>query len=140
MQKFGFKGVRFKENAYELNTPHFQSIEIPNDKVLVKWDLLCDETLRKIEGKFDQISLTEALQKFPVVTQHNLADNKYVLVEIPNDFKLMKETQFERAMEWRKSVQIVFSEYLNKKNYIIIDCLSSRIEKVRKTYYLLEKQ
>jgi predicted GNAT superfamily acetyltransferase len=139
MQKFGYKGIRFKENAYELNTTLKPGSEIPNDKILIKSDLLCEETCKKIEGRFEQIALNKALELFPVISENNFAHNDAVLVEIPNDFILIKKNNFDKAIEWRKFIRNIFSEYINNRKYIISDCLTSRIDKKRKSYYLLEK-
>lgn len=139
MQRFGFIGVTFKEKAYELNQVNELAQEIPNDKILVKWDPLSEATCNKIEGNYNLLSLSEALHKYSIAIDQDFMEDKNILVEIPENFKEMKIKNPELALTWRNKIQIAFNHYINNKGYRLTECISGKINKKRKTYYLLEK-
>lgn len=112
---------------------------IPNDKLLVRWDLESKTTIDRMNG-IKKYHIKEIFERFPIATVENMPDLPQILVEIPDNFNQLTMTEFENAKNWRKSTRYILSEYVNNRNYIVDECYSIKINKIRKSYYLLEKK
>jgi len=112
---------------------------VPNDKIVVRWDINTSKTIERING-IKRYNNQEILNLFPIATSQSMPEIPIVLVEIPEDFNYLLLNKIDEALAWRISTCEIFKEYINKRQYIISDCFSIRHENNRKTYYLLEKQ
>ncbi|MFC2138632.1 hypothetical protein ACFLTE_10685 [Bacteroidota bacterium] len=138
MQKFGFIGTKFIENAYQLNDDK-DTTGVPNDKIFVEWDPISNITCKKIEGKYECLSLKEALDKYPVVDNIDYINDSPILVHIPENFKEIKQANPKLAKEYRNKVRPIFDTYINKKGFKLTESFTGKINRKRMTYYLLEK-
>ena len=130
----GFIGTHYQEDIYYLNGTNKKD-HVPTDKILFKWDF-------KSLSKDDKIknNSREWLQLYPIATSDNMPDSPHVLVEIPYNFDLMKKEDIKKAMYWRQRTKEIFTHYINHRNYIIYDYLTSRENQIKKSFYLLKAQ
>ena len=139
MNRFGFVGTKFIENAYQLDDEVTLVDEIPNDKILVEWDPVSETTINKINGDFKHLRLNEALEKYPVVDNIKSIKDSSVLVKIPENFKDIKIKNPSLAKNYRNKVRPIFRRYINDYNFKLTNSFTGKINKQRYTYYLLEK-
>jgi predicted GNAT superfamily acetyltransferase len=52
----------------------------------------------------------------------------------------MKKEDFKKAKYWRQSTKDILTHYINRRNYIVYDYITSRENKIKKSYYLLKNQ
>jgi predicted GNAT superfamily acetyltransferase len=130
----GCIGIKYEDNK-TVCTDH----DIPDDKLLVLWDFNAQTTIEKINcvKKNRNLSL---IDERTIATSEYLPKLPMVFVEIPDNYIQLKNSNFESALQWRISTREILSEYINNRHYIISDCHSLKINKERKTYFLLEKQ
>lgn len=135
--KLGFTGIKYEPEAYKLSNTDILN-DIPIDKLLIKWDFLSEEVISKINGTFYKNSET-ILQEVPVANTETIEKASKILIQIPDSFSDLKLKNFEEAKNWRLSTRKIFTQYINNRNYRVIDCFSNKTPSGRKTYYLLEK-
>jgi predicted GNAT superfamily acetyltransferase len=133
---FGCLGIKYIKDAYFYSHDTILK-SIPNDTLVVRWDLKATRTVERVEKGEIKKSLHI---EFPIASFDYLTYPPKVLVEIPENFNQLKETDYESAFHWREKTRKIFTEYINNKNYIISDCISTKINNKRKTYYLMEEQ
>lgn len=114
------------------------SATVPADKVLARWDFTSPHTLAKL-ARHTPCSLVEMLAKVPLVHAGAFVDAPRVLFLVPNNFSQLKAEQESIAATVRLECRMVFHEYLNCRGYVITDCISGRINGLRRSYYLMEK-
>ena len=98
--------------------------------------------IHKINNILDGIKRNkeeETLKNIPVATAIDMPYLSTVSVEIPANFVQLTSTNFETALKWRESTRIIFSEYINNRNYIVSNCYSIKTKDNHKTFYILEK-
>ncbi len=134
INKFGMKGIKYEPEAYEL-----PGINIPIDKVLIRWDLDSERVHQKIKGIYKKKNLEELLKEYPVATTKKIESSNKLLIQIPDDFLKLKQMDEQKALEWRMETRMLFTEYINKKNYTITEFYTRIINNKRENYYLLEK-
>ena len=127
----GFTCINYQESVYYLQDTNKK--DLSNDKLLFKWDLNAFSKHDK-----NRNNSKDLMAKYPIVTKDNMPDLPYVLVEIPNDFSIMRKEDIAAAMYWRQCTKDVFMHYINQRNYIIFDCLSIEENQIKKSYYLLK--
>lgn len=135
---FGYIGYKYEiDKNVSVGTEN--KATIPDDKLLIRWDL----NIQKMKDQFFNkkvFNKKEAIKKIPLATHNNLPDSQKVLVNIPEDFAQLKINQFEEAKEWRIKMRHILTEYINTRNYTISHCFSLKVNRNRRTYYLLEKE
>lgn len=128
--KVGMRVVKYISEPYTLNKNNIVS----PDKVLISWDLKSDYVLKKINREY-QISLSDLISELPIARDFNECNPEF-LIELP-DYTFSNGTTQELASPIIKHTQEILEFYINKKNYIITDCLSSRLNNRKNTFYLL---
>jgi predicted GNAT superfamily acetyltransferase len=113
--------------------------QIPNDKLISLWELNSKKSIDKMNGSIN-LKTENIIKNYPIVTNKHMPDSLKVLMEIPENFIQLKKDSSKSALQWRISTREILAEYINNRNYIISNCHSLKINKERKTYYLLEKQ
>lgn len=134
----GFNGIKYEPQAYKY-TGNDINKSIPIDKVLIKWNFNSQTTIEKINYR-KGLDNVNTLNEIPIATETNKPNSENVLIEIPNDFKEVKNNDWEQALNWRNSTREIFTHYLNQKNYIIVDFIKKLENQTFRSYYLLEKQ
>lgn len=140
MVRLGFIGVEFKESAYNLSESESKDTIIPNDKILVLWDPGSEITENKIMGKYPQPGIRECLDLYPIINKNNLSNEDRIMIEIPENYSSLVKSEPKKALELRLEMREIFNKYLNEEDYEIIDCVSGKINRKRRTFYLLEKR
>ncbi len=134
----GFKAVKYEKEAYKVANITDKNY-IPIDKFAINWEFNNQRTIKKIEKKY-LINAKEIIDNNPIVSLNKMPHSDLVLVEIPIHFQQLKKQDFKLALKYRMESRKIFSEYLNKRKYYVIDCISVEENNDRKTYYILEKQ
>ena len=123
---------------------------LPTDRFLVEWELDTHRVTDRVEEK--NISPVNS-SDYPVITQtfynkkgllelKNIELNcneKRFLVEIPSNIQEMKSIDFNAAIDWRNKTRDIFTSYLTGRYYVTDFCTFIHDEKVRKSFYLMEK-
>jgi predicted GNAT superfamily acetyltransferase len=108
------------------------------DKVLFEWQFENNKNKKPLQKILNR-KLEQLLIESEVV-DHTESTSPEILIEIPTNFSAIKTDNPEKAEEWRLFIRKVFTQYLNHKGYIIIDCLSGNINGSKKTFYLLSNK
>jgi predicted GNAT superfamily acetyltransferase len=132
-RKFGFVGVRLKVDSL------YSGKEImPNDKVLIKWDLLNSRYSIGDNAIERSTTFQETIETLSIANEIHMPDEEKVLVKIPNNYRLLKENEPDQALSVSVNLRKVLLEYLNARNYNITDCITGKMGGIRESYYLLE--
>jgi GNAT superfamily N-acetyltransferase len=99
---------------------HFQQ-----DKIHFRWDFLSDHTVTKIGGK--RVAGLQADDPRPRVSAGSWSDAEEVLYEIP------------ASPSGPGEARLVFEDYVNRRGYLVADCVSSKTEGNRRTFYVLRQ-
>lgn len=121
-----FKSLGFRGVSYEYDNNINAS-----GKLLVKWDFKIPN--KKTSNK----EIASDFELLPIANLKSIPQSELVLIEIPKDYKNMSENL---QNFWQQTQKFVFNEYLNTRNYNIIDCLTINLKNERKSYYKLQKQ
>jgi predicted GNAT superfamily acetyltransferase len=135
--KLGFIGVSYEIGDYNQDTSS-KHIHIPHDDILIKWKINFQPNLTKLNAPTPILSVNEALP-YPVAVPGYYPSARTVLVEIPDDFREMAETDQPRALQQRLDMRAILAEYLNLRKYQLTDCLTVKAGTGRQSYYVLEE-
>lgn len=133
IHRLGFTGTHYQESVYSQFTNDKNYVS--PDKVLLKWDLSACSSQDGTRNNSNEL-----LRLYPIATKVNKPDSPFVLVEIPNDFNLMKKEDIPAAKHWRSYTKDIFIYYLNQRNYIVCDCLTFEDNLNKRSFYLLKAQ
>jgi predicted GNAT superfamily acetyltransferase len=140
LNKFGYWGIKYEQDAYELNEDCSQNERLPTDKVLFRWDMNSARTTEKTAGTYRKRPLNEVLSRYPLVKEDRFSDSEAILVEIPGNFMELKKQDIKEALKWRLQTREIFDEYINNRGFWITEFYSEMTNGKRRNYYLLEKQ
>lgn len=138
LNKWGAIAIKYETNYYQLKD-EFNS-NLPLDRFIVDCNLRSSRVLNRINNKVEPLSLTQALSEYPVADANNFPDYPSVLVNIPPDFNLLKQTCPDEAIDARMRTRMVFEEYLNNRAYFIAGMFFEKVSSNRENYYLMEKR
>ena len=140
LNKLGFWGIRYKESPYELTNIDPSTSSIPIEKIAVKWELQSQRTSEKLGGTYQKEEFEKVKAKCPIVNEDNFLESKAVLVEIPEDFSVLKKIDFQGALNWRLKTRNIFNEYINNRGYWITEFYSHKENGKRRNFYLLQEK
>jgi predicted GNAT superfamily acetyltransferase len=126
--------------AYKYESDKNSKIKkVPNDKLLIQWNLNDESVKERLNGnrRFDS---KVVINSFPIATTNYLPEEQIILIELPENNKDLLNTDLEKITCWHESIRFLLTTYVNEKQYIISDCCSIKVDKHRKSYYLLEIQ
>lgn len=123
----GITGTYYQESDYYMEN------DIPTDKLLFKWDLKAFSSHNR-----NRNNAVKSFKSFSVATKEYMPDLPVVLIEIPNDYSMIKKVDIAEAKHWRKCTKDLFIHYINERNYIVYDCLSVKENQIKKIFYLLK--
>ena len=138
LNKWGAVVVKYEQNYYQLKDEI--SKKLPLDRFIVDCNLQSNRVIERINKKIEIRSPQKALNEFPIAQWNNLPNQKSVLVEIPQNFQLMKTNEIDKLIEYRKKTRIIFEYYITKQGYFIAEMISGEINGERHNYYLMEKR
>lgn len=130
--KLGMTATSYEPEAIELRNNSF-----PIDKVLLKWSLNSNKL--NIGGKYSYGTQYDFIKNIELLTKQNISNATKLLLEIPDDFILLKQQDPKIALNWRMEIRELLIEYLNVRNYIISDLYTRIINDKRENFYLLEQ-
>lgn len=135
--KLGFTGIKLEIESIDPEIEENLN-NIPEGKLLTIWNMNSPKTIDKL-NKVNVLTLADVINKYPIATCNYMPNSKKILFEIPENYNLLKKTDYKSAELYRINSQHLFQEYLNNRKYLITDCFSEIIHNQRKTFYLLEK-
>lgn len=126
---------------------------MPSDRFMVEWWLKSKRVVDRERGKtpaphFKQFlskgtefaneteMLEKGIRRF-TKTNFNL-NSSFILLEIPENIRKIKETNMNLAIEWCEKIRPTFLNYFSK-GYAVSDFISEKIEGERRNFYLLSK-
>lgn len=128
IHKLGMEGIQYESTVYSL-----ENDQIPNDKILVQWNL--ESSINR-----KQIALNKYFQlKFPFENSIRTDIDK-VMFEIPGNFIELCKNNHQNAVRWRKKTRELFSILINEKGFVINDFYSKKHDAYYENYYLLIKK
>jgi predicted GNAT superfamily acetyltransferase len=107
----------------------FVGTQYLTDKILFRWDFASDHVVAKLNRTHKTSGFTEDDPR-PLIREGLLPDADEVLLEI--DEGLTVEERKEQG-------GAVLGEYLNRRGYTIVDCVTARAGDHRKSYYVLRQ-
>jgi predicted GNAT superfamily acetyltransferase len=134
----GFIGIKYEIQAFDYSDLAINE-KVPVDSLLIYLDINSKKATNRING-IQNKNLSDPVSLFPIATIDSMPLLPTVLVQIPDQFVKLSESDVKRATELRMENRAILNEYINNKNYIVSNCISKKTENTRKTYYLLEKQ
>jgi predicted GNAT superfamily acetyltransferase len=63
-----------------------------------------------------------------------------ILVQIPADLQVLKQTDRDAAIATRQETRLLFSEYINRRGYRCRTLISGQLQGELQNYYLLERE
>jgi len=138
LNKWGAIAIKYEADYYQLKDEY--NSKIPLDRLIVDCHLQSTRVIKKAKKEMETLSLKKALSKFPVADENNFPDEPSILLEIPSDFNILKQTSLEQAVAFRLKTRLVFEEYINNRSYFIAEMLSEKYDGKRNNYYLMEKR
>lgn len=132
--RLGFRGINYQQD-HSVKKDLIETVIIPDDKILLKWNLHSSNFYLKKGHDFTKLS-----DNCPIATKDYLPESPSVLVEIPNNFGQLQKEDIVTANYWRQSTREIFNHYINNRNYVVCDCISPEENQIKKSYYLLKAQ
>jgi predicted GNAT superfamily acetyltransferase len=111
---------------------------IPSDKLLYKWVFDSPQTREKLAGRGKR-KLEETKDTCPVVSVDDWPDAAEVLMPLPPDFIRLKIDDPSAAARIRLESRAILNEYINKRKYVIADCVTGKVSGERKSFYVLAR-
>jgi predicted GNAT superfamily acetyltransferase len=127
------------------------NMDLPSDRFNVDWWVTSNRVVSRLEGKRRPLDLAHFLsagaQKLNPATlgeddlprpieNPSLPDGNFALVEIPPDFRFMKDRDIELARAWRLQTREVF-EGAFRAGYMVTDFIYLKGERHPRSYYIL---
>ncbi len=139
--KIGLLGVKYEITPFEFagHKNGEPRSEVPEDIIYAHGELNSIRICEKLVGSYRKRTFAEVLSKYPIVTENDYKESEVVLVEIPEDFLVLRRKNIEEALKWRLSTRKIFDEYINKRGFCVTELYSEKINNRRNNYYLLEK-
>jgi predicted GNAT superfamily acetyltransferase len=126
----GFLSIKYKVDA---------SIgQVSSDKLLARWKFDSRRVLGKLAGGAKR-NLAETLANCPVATAEDFPDAAEVLMPLPQNFAGLKKVDPAEATRIRLESRVILDEYINKRKYCIVDCVSGNDSGERKSFYVLAR-
>ena len=125
----GARAVAYQEDCYQVETTMHEGL--PMDRFVAVLDLTPSS------ARQPSLSLAQALDRFPVADPGQMPEADAVLVEIPGDLAGLKRQDMSRARRFRHDTRLVFTEYLNHRQYTASGFFSEATGRARKSFYLL---
>lgn len=138
LNRFGACVVAYKPDCFvvadEMNSG------MPIDRFLVEQNLLLPRTQACLDGRYKPPELSTVLGLLPVARSNSMPDADRLLVQIPADLQLLKQTDRDGAVALRQETRLLFSEYINRRGYRCRNLISDMQQGTRQNYYLLERE
>jgi predicted GNAT superfamily acetyltransferase len=123
----GFKGIQYISDGNNSNV---------SDKLYVKWNLNASSTIFKIHQQ-NKLIFSDIYKNIPIAYNTNLPNETKVIIQIPRE---SENISLPVAMEHKQKTKNIFIEYINIRKYVVVDCISGKVEGIKRTFYILEKQ
>ena len=129
------------------------NIGMPTDRFKVEWWIRSPRVEKRIsEGppRLDPeamlrdygCKLSASIEKedsIPCIKNVDISLNDYcIMIPIPKDINSIRETSFEKALEWRLALRQLFKSYILEKGYVVTEYLLAKGEDIG--YYVLVKE
>lgn len=120
---------------------------IPSDRFLVEWHIKEDEEINK---KIRQYNLNDAMENsliswtinkegLPIpLKETELSRSEFTYVAVPKDYRTIRETNFELAIDWRMTTRNTFTT-LFENNWKVIDFYKHLESEIPVNFYVLKK-
>jgi predicted GNAT superfamily acetyltransferase len=119
--RLGVISSEYERNIYGVGESGLHK-GLPTDRLIATWDLKSDRVIKKMKGKNPSI-----LEEIPQNRLSILA-KKTAYIEIPKDIRSLKESNMDKAIEWRAQTRALFEQAF-KKGYIAKDIVFSKDKK-----------
>ncbi len=107
---------------------------VPLDRMICEVDL--SEADSRSGGKID---FSDAVENFPIITEHTEIEEEFMLLEIPGDYKKLKSMSLENAVKFRMESRRKFMEWINERGFIGEKIVTGFENDLRRNFYLLHK-
>ncbi len=130
LNKMGGYATHYQEECFQVDCEMHQGLPLDRFLTVVPVDLV---------GISKPIALEAALKNYPLATLNKMPSVPRVLVEIPRDLDLLKKTDMNQALEFRMNSRAIFTEYLNRRGYQVVQLITDPCESGKTSFYLLAK-
>lgn len=138
LNRFGACVVAYKPDCFVVEDE--MNSGMPIDRFLVEQDILLPRTQSCLDGSYKAPELSTVLGLLPVVHSGYMPDADRILVQIPADLQLLKQTDRDTAIALRQETRLLFSEYINRRGYCCRTLISGQLQGERQNYYLVERE
>jgi predicted GNAT superfamily acetyltransferase len=138
LNRFGACVVAYKPDCFVVEDE--MNSGMPIDRFLVEQDLLLPRTQACLDGRYKAPELSTVLGLLPVAQSGSMPDADRILVQIPGDLQVLKQTDRDAAIAMRQETRLLFSEYINRRGYRCRTLISGQLQGERQNYYLLERE
>ncbi len=124
-------------------------------RFMVEWHIKSERVKRAIEGRREELALESLLATYEASLVNEVEyrdgierikdidiskENKFIIVQIPDYIRGIRDRDIEVAKEWNERVGFLFKHYF-KEGYILTDYISIYDEKIgkRRNYDILRK-
>jgi predicted GNAT superfamily acetyltransferase len=120
---------------------------IPSDRFLVEWHI---KEIEEINKELSQSNLNNAIENSMVswkLTEDGLpipfneiefSPSELTYVAVPKDYRMIRETNFELAMDWRMTTRNIFKTLFDN-NWKVIDFYKDSESEIQVNFYVLKK-
>lgn len=138
IEKYGAIVVKYLSDYYQVDDEINKGL--PIDRFIADINPLSQRICERINRTTSEKTISEIINKNPIVTIDEMPTNSSVLIEIPENYQIIKKTKPDIANKYRMDTRKLFDEYLNNREYFISDFISATVDDGRRYFYLLEKK